>query len=120
MTEELPRARKEHRCTECYRTIHIGENYELTKGCWDGSWSQFRTCMHCVSVRQWLDTVCNGWEYGGVYDETQEHYWDGYKSVGLARLLAGMRLKWHDGRDPIPDRTEVRALANRMMHEMVA
>lgn len=118
-TEKIQKARKEWKCTECYRKIKTGENYELTKGCWDGRWEQFHTCLHCVSMREWLNTVCSGWEYGGVFDETREHFYDGYKSIQLARLLACMRFKWHDGRDPIPDVAEVRALANRMLSEMV-
>jgi hypothetical protein len=46
------KARKEHTCCECHRTITIGEYYEYVSGCWDGYFSKYKTCLDCVSVRK--------------------------------------------------------------------
>lgn len=52
-----------------------------------------------------------------VYEELEEHWNEGYKSVPFARLIAGMRRKWHGGRDPVP--TGMREMAESMMQRAV-
>lgn len=46
------KARKEHRCVECYKTIAVGETYEYTSGVWDGVGDSFKTCLRCVVLRE--------------------------------------------------------------------
>ena len=46
-----PKAKKEHKCCECFSLIGIGETYELSKGVWDGKFGSFRTCEICSKVR---------------------------------------------------------------------
>ena len=46
-----PKARREHRCCECNRIIKPGEEYQLYKGCWDGKWSDYKTCQECADQR---------------------------------------------------------------------
>ena len=60
------KARKAHRCCECGDIIKQGEIYEVTDGCWDGSWNHFTTCRFCVMLR---DTHCPG---GYIYGELVE------------------------------------------------
>lgn len=48
---EYPKARKEHKCCECRRTIAIGEKYEKVKGIWEGKAKRFKTCLPCASLR---------------------------------------------------------------------
>lgn len=50
-SEDWPKARKEHKCCECYRTIKPGERYQLFKGCWDGEWETFKTCSDCDELK---------------------------------------------------------------------
>lgn len=66
-----PTARKEHTCYECGRAIRPGVRYELVKGCWDGSWSTFKTCLPCRDLR---DTLMNesdrdGFVYGCLAED---------------------------------------------------
>jgi len=49
-SEKIVTARKEHKCIECNQVILIGEKYEKVDGCWDGSWSHFKTCEDCLSM----------------------------------------------------------------------
>lgn len=99
------RARKEHRCSECRRTIHPAEHYELVRGLWDDRWDAYKTCTHCQVARSWLERECGGWVYTEVFDELIEHWEEDliYRSFWLARVIAGMKHRWHDGRIPVPD-----------------
>lgn len=114
-----PRAAKIHRCTECAREIKIKEQHYLCKGLADGSWQVYRTCSHCMAAGEWMQEVCNGWLFGDLHEEMVEHWNEGYASVGFGRLIAGVKRRWHEGADPIPDVTAVRAMAAEMLREMV-
>lgn len=46
-----PRARKPHRCYECFADIPVGAVHELITSLFDGDWSRTRTCLACVSLR---------------------------------------------------------------------
>ncbi len=46
------KARKEHQCCECLDTIKKGERYQRIKGCWDGNWDVFETCLFCAMLRK--------------------------------------------------------------------
>ena len=64
------RAVKEHRCSECGRTIAVGETYEYVFGKWDGVISTYKTCKDCEILR---DTFfCDGWYYEMLW----ENLWD--------------------------------------------
>jgi hypothetical protein len=57
-TETYPKARKEHKCYECLRPIPVGEKYHNFKGCWDGKWDEYKTCVPCDNLRH--DVACEG------------------------------------------------------------
>lgn len=59
--EELfPKARKNYVCCECGKVIYEGEKYQYCKGCWDGHWKKFRTCMSCCDLRdRVVDSIYN-------------------------------------------------------------
>lgn len=52
-TESTPTARKQHKCCECCGPIHLGQQYQLISGSWDGDMASFKTCMPCLAVRNW-------------------------------------------------------------------
>lgn len=62
-------ARKTHRCCECGEAINPGDTYERVRGCWDGSWSEFKTCAICARIRA---DMCDCWEYGTLWDDLWE------------------------------------------------
>jgi len=65
-------ARKSHSCCECHRDIAIGERYQRINGCWEGAWSEFKTCMPCVDLRDELgrqDPIA----FGGLEEAAQEY-----------------------------------------------
>jgi hypothetical protein len=110
-TNRMVRAKKEHRCTECGRAIAAGEEYEYASGKIDGYFLVHKTCQHCTAARAWLLEACTGYVYTEVGEELIEHWWESetFRSVTLARLIAGMRHRWFDGRMPVPDVDAVRA-----------
>jgi len=57
------RARKQHTCGECHRTIARGESYELNRGYWD-AWETHKTCLGCTRIREHF--CSSGWVYGSV------------------------------------------------------
>lgn len=116
--DEQRTARKTHRCYECDRAIHPGERYHILTGLYDGRWSTERTCKHCAAAGVWMQRVCGGYLTGGLLEELVEHWHEGYRSIGLGRLIAGIRHRWHDGRDAVPE--GVSEMADQMLAAAVA
>jgi hypothetical protein len=58
-------ARKDHKCSECSRTIKAGESYESVFGLCDGDGYTYRTCSHCLALRDWIKAhiPCFCWAY---------------------------------------------------------
>lgn len=93
LSETMPTARKAHQCGECRREIQPGEQYEKMTGIWEGEMETYKTCAHCVSARDWLQQVCNGWVYGSVGEDLYEHFLEGY-GIWLARAWLNIKRKW--------------------------
>jgi hypothetical protein len=73
-------ARKQHTCTECNEPIRAGSKYEHTSGCWDGSWSTYKTCLLCVEIRDHF--ACNGWLFGRLWEDLQENFFPNMRAGG--------------------------------------
>lgn len=69
--QQVRAARKAHQCSECSRTIQPGEPYESTWGIWDGDASTFRTCQHCLALREFVQAhvPCFCWAHGNVRED---------------------------------------------------
>lgn len=103
--ESTPRARVEHYCSECGRVVRVGETYRLIEGMLDDGyheWTRHKTCQHCLALSNFMMTLCNGYVLGDLVKELVEHWYDGYRSVTLARWIAGCRRGWHGGLDDVP------------------
>lgn len=72
-------ARKEHRCSECRRTIKAGEPYEFTFGIWEGHAETYKTCQHCLALREWVKAhvPCFCWAHGNTRQDALDtaHGW---------------------------------------------
>lgn len=44
------KARKEHKCCECYQPIKKGEFYQYSSGIWDGEPSAYKQCLTCYAI----------------------------------------------------------------------
>lgn len=67
-------ARKPHKCYECSCPIQPGEKYEYTFGKWEGDISIFKTCLHCVELRDWakISVPCFCWVYGDIHENIRD------------------------------------------------
>lgn len=93
LTEQHRKARKTHRCNECYRDIQTGETYLYETHIWDGKVNTHKTCQHCLVVRSWLLGECGGFLYGAIEEDIREHAWEGY-GVEVKMMAVGMERKW--------------------------
>lgn len=91
VSERWQTARKEHQCTECRRTISSGERYRYEAGKFDGNLEVYKTCSHCMVVRDFLNKQCGGWVFRGVEEDLVEH---AYLGTPVARLIVAMRRDW--------------------------
>lgn len=68
------KARKSHVCEECRNTIRAGDAYERVSGLWEGQWETFRTCLGCVSLRQYTEgyVPCVCWQHGNMVEDCLE------------------------------------------------
>lgn len=58
------KARKEHKCCECYQTITKGQVYTYTSGVWNGEPEDFKQCLACSDIM----------DKASIYGSDIEHY----------------------------------------------
>lgn len=79
--EKILKARVEHKCCECRRTIHPGEIYYCDTGLWDDGWSRFKVCERCGDLRESFSELGYCWEYGTFLSD----YAEWLENEGLTR-----------------------------------
>jgi len=60
------KARKEHKCSECRRTIRKGEFYRRIRFCSDGHWEGGKRCPQCYQIG--VDYCCGILTSGAVWE----------------------------------------------------
>ena len=115
VNQTMHRARKQHKCAECNRTIEIGERYEFLFGKCDGETYSVKTCGHCIEARGMLIRECESYPIGDVRNGLKEHATREYPraiAMEAARLYWGMKRQWKrfDGAGLMPP-PSVRAVA---------
>jgi hypothetical protein len=69
---ETRKARKPHKCCECYQSITVGQQYEHVVGAFQGDFSVYDTCSLCVEIRT-VFTCGNSWYYGQLWEEMRDY-----------------------------------------------
>lgn len=95
--ETAHRARKEHKCEECYRMIMPGEMYRRIFMVSDGHARTSKMCAHCTKAAGLLVEQCGGYAAGGVLEDLTQHceWLNEYQwSRQAARHVVAMRRKW--------------------------
>ena len=92
-TKRIKAARKEHKCSECYRQIRLTEPYLYVFYIYDGHPENFHICQHCEVATAWLCHNCGGFLVQGVFEDIEQHCEGGFP-LGLHRLRWGMANKW--------------------------
>jgi hypothetical protein len=70
ISSTTPKARKNHKCHECYRQILPGEKYERYIGKGDEIFTH-KTCMDCLSVRD--EFFRDGYYFETIWENLEEH-----------------------------------------------
>jgi hypothetical protein len=83
-SEKVRKAHRQHKCCECQGIIKMGENYHLDKGCWDGKWAEFKTCMECDDLRHEPHSLYRDDE-GPAYGELRE--WANEAGISIVRTI---------------------------------
>ena len=103
--DETRKAKKAHRCDDCFRDISPGETYRIGKWASGGSVSTFKMCSHCRVAAEWLQGNCGGYLWGGILEDISEHV-EEYRGVypGVARDLKRLHVQachhWEFKRGP--------------------
>ena len=105
--EAIRKARKDHKCCECYRVIKAGERYQYVSGIWsDTGFDDFKTCAHCHAMRAYFDDLAPKDECGLCLSSMQEEVLERLRyemeSMGSypARLYYSCCHKWTYRRGP--------------------
>lgn len=83
-----------HDCDECGNVILEGDMHEYYLGTdprerdEHGDDKEFThlTCEHCLSIRD--EFFCNGWAWGSVIEDVQDHVWDVDGEISTECLLS--------------------------------
>ena len=79
---KIVKARKEHKCCECGRTISVGSKYEYFSGKIEGGMEYYHTCIDCANIRSGL--ACDdgsAWPaFGNLWSDITEVF-DNLKST---------------------------------------
>lgn len=102
----VKRARKEHRCDECYGPIFVGESHEKAAGKFDGAIFDHNECACCQEIRQWavisMPCFC-AYEHGSLIERVKEMVAD------VEREVDGFRDEWDARRYQLKLRKMARA-----------
>lgn len=73
-TTLIRKARKQYKCDECRGLICPGDKYETARALWEGEFSSYRTCQHCVDLRTWVSNniPCFCWAYTNLQEDCHE------------------------------------------------
>lgn len=110
-----PKAKIEHRCGECRRTIAKGEHYWTQGGKHEGSFVWHKTCEHCTIAAHWLEYVCDGWIFEARLEDFGSHVIGDeryIRSAPLTRLYRWMRAGWLDREGNLRSPESVKAVTD--------
>lgn len=91
--EKKVKARKVHRCGECYRDIQTGEIYTRCSGIDDDGWCTYKICPDCWSV---VDAYfCDRIIFEHLWEDMREHIRDcaGHLKIPIRVLTPNARRK---------------------------
>lgn len=87
------KARKQHKCCECKRTIEPDEVYRKESGRWNGGFESYKTCLDCLSMRQAF--FC-GFYYEQVWQMFRDEMFEtggDFNQTAMAKLTPAAREK---------------------------
>lgn len=89
--ETIRKARREHKCSECFRPILVGATYMDVRSLYDGRWNTARAHVECVKLRKHIAfDVCRQDLYVldgdmSLRESVREHYREAPELLGMYR-----------------------------------
>ncbi len=80
--EAWPKARKDHRCCECRKTIPKGEEYQACSGKFDGAFFYEKTCAACAEIRRTYSCGGDQPAFTGLWEAFEDS--DGFNNFRMA------------------------------------
>lgn len=105
-TTTTPKARTQHDCGHCGRTIEPGETYSRTSGIWEGEGGTYKECGHCRHAHNAAEAIMGRFDFMqmqedgdpfGVRDALYDH-----GTLPSLRLRKAIYLRWHIGGSLLP------------------
>ncbi len=85
LSNRFVKARKKHKCSECHRTIHPGEEYFKEATVYEKHFHDHKTCDDCYSIRQVF--FSSGWYFGEIRKQMSEFIWECQGDVSVSCIL---------------------------------
>lgn len=70
--EKIVKARKQHKCCECHKTIKKDEKYHFVSGMWEGGFDTYRTCLPCHGIRR------DFFQCGFIFEKLWDDLWNAF------------------------------------------
>lgn len=86
--EKIRKARKQHKCCECYALIEVGQEYCYSSGIWECEPFDYKQCLNCSSLMK----------AASIYDQS-EIYSDGVVFTGLREWFLGAMCRYFKGEE---------------------
>lgn len=73
-SEVMRKARKQHKCDECWGVIEIGQSYKVIAGVWGGDFSRYKHCNKCLSLIEFMKAhvKCFCWSFTDLISSAAE------------------------------------------------
>ncbi len=98
-SERVVRARKQHRCCDCYRRIAPGTEYMRCSGMWDVYVSTHHRCLDCVELAEAVAALGCSWAFGNLHEDAKAAAspWGGHRHdpAGQGRVI-GLLWRAHE------------------------
>jgi hypothetical protein len=92
-----PKARTDHRCATCHRTIDKGEAYSRSFCVFDCMAYAWKQCLHCEAMIPYID-------YDETFNEDDYECWEP-RNIKELRVRVHLNRRWRNGAGelyPIP------------------
>ena len=96
-----PKARKDHTCSTCFRTISKGETYSRQFCVFDGRAYAWKQCLHCEAMIPYID-------YDYTFSEDDYQCWEP-SNIKELRVRVHFNKRWRNSAGelyPIPFQKE--------------
>ena len=68
------KARKDHKCCECYSLINRGDEYQYSSGIWEHEPRHFKQCMNCNIIMHGASRMSDAYDEGVAFEGLRDFF----------------------------------------------